>query len=146
MLLMFGIGLLVVIAGGAALGGLKSWGQPAAALGSTPAGRNDIRKTQLKLMAAALVRYTAEVGKVPVAIPNHQVGICSGVTAACKTAGMIDLTFLISRGDITSLPSDPVGGHERYSTGYTIGRDVGGQLTLAAPRAENGAVITQAVK
>jgi len=143
---MFVIGLLVVIAGAAALNGLKPWGQPAAPLTNTPAGRNDVRRTQLKLIAAALTSYTTEVGKVPVAMPNHQVGICSGVAAACKTAGMIDLTFLISKGDITSLPNDPVGGHERYSTGYTIERDVSGQLILAAPRAEIGAVITQAVK
>lgn len=143
---MFGIGLVVVIAGSVAFDGFKTLVKPAKALATTPAGRNDIRRTQLKLIAAALGRYTTEAGKVPVAMPNHQVGICSGVTAACKTAGMIDLTFLISKGDITSLPSDPVGGHERYSTGYTIARALSGQLILAAPRAEIGAVITQAVK
>ena len=145
-LLMVGIVLTAVIVGGTFLGVVRPFSRPAEAQTNTMAQRNDSRRANLRLMAVALTSYATTGKKYPVAIPNHQVGICTGVAAACKSAGLIDLTFLISTGDIASLPSDPVGGHDRYSSGYAIGRDGTGQILLSAPRAENGAEITETVK
>lgn len=137
---------MAVIAGGTFLNIAKPFGKPAEAQTNTPAQRNDTRKANLRLMAAALTSYASAGKKYPVVIPSRQVGICSAAAANCKAAGLVDLTFLISTGDIASLPSDPVGGHDRYGSGYTIGRNADGQLVLSAPRAENGNEITQVVK
>jgi hypothetical protein len=114
---------------------------------STAAARNDVRRANLKLMAGALNRYTAEVGTIPVAIPATQVGICSTTGPTCAKAGLVDLIFLTSKGYLEASPTDPVGGHDRYATGYTIGRNgPHGELMLAAPRAEASATISQVVR
>ena len=52
---------------------------------------------------------------------------------------------LASKGLINALPSDPVGGHALFSTGYMIMRAPSGIVNISAPRAENGAVISETV-
>lgn len=143
------LALLVVVggagmAGNAWLGSSKTASRTAA---TTPGARNDERRERLELLANALAKYTTETGNVALAIPAQQAEICIVTGARCKAAGLVDLTAVTSKGYIPALPSDPVGGHERYSTGYGIGRDgAGGAIRLTAPRAEDGAEISQNIQ
>jgi hypothetical protein len=114
---------------------------------TTPAQRNDVRRQQVKLLASETARYIAAHGTLPIIIPPRQVPICSSTGAVCRSAGYVDLMFLASSGYIEALPSDPVGGHQQQATGYTIGRDTSnGAITVVAPRAEAGAVISRVVQ
>lgn len=114
---------------------------------TTPGARNDLRREHLKLLSEAISNYVGQVGKLPIAVPTAPTPICSGTGAVCKQLKLVDLMFVSSRGYVEALPNDPVGGPGQHSTGYTIVRvPASGELILAAPRAENGADITETVK
>lgn len=117
----------------------------ASAAPGTPAARNDLRRSELKQLAAAITQYKSQFGSLPAAIPSSPTGICAATGAVCQSAHLVDLMPLASKGILNSLPSDPVGGHVFFSTGYTINRGPNGSLTLNAPRAESGAVISERV-
>lgn len=108
--------------------------------------RNEVRRADLKLLASSIQSYTAEVGPIPAKVPKAATGVCSAGSANCKKGGTFDMAFLTSTGHLVSVPNDPSGGPEMYSSGYTIARDPSGQITLSAPRAEEGATITEIVK
>jgi hypothetical protein len=122
-------------------------GQPAPSgqAASTPELRNEVRKESLKLIAGAFHRYIAEVGPIPIKISATPAGICSGSTVNCKKYARADMAFLISAGYLNSVPNDPVGGKDLYSTGYLISKDAAGNIVLAAPRAEKGVTISQSM-
>jgi hypothetical protein len=117
-------------------------------IADTPGARNDVRKTTLKSIAAALNSYTVDKGKLPVTIPTTPTYICNTTATPCKTAHFVDLSFLYTSGQyMTTIPSDPTGGKVKYTTGYQIARDTAsGKLVLSAPRAEEGAVISTTTK
>ncbi len=112
----------------------------------TAKDRNEVRRASLKMLADSIHSYVAEIGPIPVKIPTAATGVCSASSANCKKAHVFDMAFLTSSGYLTSVPNDPVGGHELYSSGYTIARDASGQIVLAALRAESGATISETVK
>lgn len=143
--LLIGLGLAIALglAASAMWGGPKTVSQQAA---STPEARNTVRREALKQLADAFRHYIAEIGPLPVKISATQTGICSGSSAHCKKAGLIDPIFLVSAGFLVSAPNDPVGGHVLYSTGYTVGKNAEGKFVLQAPRAENGASISQVIE
>lgn len=130
-------------AGNARLQNTQNLARPVA---STPEGRNEVRQAALKQISAALVQYVSAAGTFPEGIPTVQTDICVSSGATCKTAHLVDLSILTSKGLLTSLPADPVGGHMLYSCGYSIVRGPNGAVTLVAPRAEKGVVITQVVQ
>lgn len=107
--------------------------------------RNEVRRSELKLLATSIQTYIAEVGPIPVKVPTAATGVCSASSANCKKGGTFDMAFLTSTGHLVSVPNDPTGGPEMYSSGYKIARDPSGQITLSAPRAEEGATITETV-
>ena len=129
--------------------GVKAWAdaaQPASSkAATTPKMRNEVRKENLEMIAGAIRRYQAEVGAIPIKIPTSPTGICSGASNFCKKHARFDPAFLISTGYLNAVPNDPVGGHEIFSTGYTI-VSTAGVITLAAPRAEAGATISEQLK
>ena len=141
--------VIVVIAALASFAGnalLQNAQNPALPVASTPEGRNEVRKAALKQMSVALEQYVSAAGAFPAGIPTVQTDICVSSGATCKTAHLVDLSILTSKGLLSSLPADPVGGHMLYSCGYSIVRNPNGTVTLVAPRAEKGAVITQVVQ
>ena len=133
------------------IGGVWVWhSQPAqkvvvAASYATPAERNALRKADLTQMANALNQYLVlnPGTKLPVAIPVADTEICRVIGTACKTAHLVDLTFLTNPSVlIRSIPVDPTGAHDRYGSGFTIGRDqLSGMYRFTAPRTEGTAVI-----
>ena len=141
--------IVAVIAVGIGIG-VKALADPAqtpatSKAATTPKLRNEVRKENLKMIAGAIQRYQSEVGAIPVKIPTAPTGICSGASSFCKKHARFDPAFLISTGYLNSVPNDPVGGHDLFSTGYTIVNNAGA-ITLAAPRAESGATITEQLK
>jgi len=113
---------------------------------ASPVARNDQRREQLKQLAAAFKAYTSATGNPALSVPARQTGICLTTGSRCRAAGLVDLSLLVSKGYLAGLPNDPVGARgELYATGYTIGRDGAGAVMLTAPRAENGASITQRI-
>ena len=145
--LIYGASLLLlvglVIAATEWRGNMRPTAQPVAA---TAAARNDVRRAALQQMAAALSEYRATTGSWPAGLTPAPSDICVRTGAVCTAAHLTDLTILTSKGLLAALPSDPVGGHELYSTGYRINRDANGGIVLSAPRAEAGAVIAQTAK
>ena len=130
--------------------GVKAWishnAKAALVTRTSPGARNSQRRSELKTLAAAISSYQQATPANPaLPIPANQTGICSSTGQVCKMAGLVDLTVLSSRGYILGLPNDPVGGHSLYGTGYDIGRAANGGIELSAPRAEDGATITQTV-
>ena len=134
---------ILAYAGNVRLQTIQNLARPVA---STPEGRNEVRQAALKQMSGALVQYVSTTGSFPAGIPTDQTDICVSSGATCKTAHLVDLSILTSKGLLTSLPADPVGGHMLYSCGYSIIRNPSGTVTLIAPRAEKGVVITQVVQ
>ena len=141
--------VVVVIAALAMYAGkalLQKSQDPARPVASTPEGRNEVRQAALKQMSLALEQYVSAAGAFPAGIPSVQTDICVSSGATCKAAHLVDLSILTSKGLLTSLPADPVGGHILYSCGYSIARNPSGTVTLVAPRAEKGVIITQVVQ
>jgi hypothetical protein len=109
----------------------------------TAASRDAIRRLDLAAIGDALNRYTIDHTALPIALPTADTEICSTSGTACRTAHLVDLNFLVNPGSyMASLPSDPTGGHARYSLGFTLARDAAtGKLRLTAPRTEGGPAI-----
>jgi hypothetical protein len=141
---------VIVLAGAVFFGGKlvlsNQPGQVQAAV-TSPGARNDLRRKELKSLASAVAAYSAAKPANPrLIIPSSPTAICSSISSVCRAVRLVDLSDLSSRGFILGLPNDPVGGPGRNSTGYDIARDGAGVITLSAPRAENGAIITQIVQ
>jgi hypothetical protein len=143
---LIGLAVIIAVAWGVQYMTGAAKGPKSTMAASTPQLRNDLRRENLKLIAGAFHRYAAEVGPLPIKIASAQSAICSGASVNCKKSGKVDLAFLTSAGYLISVPTDPVGGHELYSAGYTIGRNASSQLVLTAPRAEAGASISQTIE
>ena len=142
------IGLILIILGVAvmAISSYKPAKKPVVAASyETPQARDALRKAHLTQLATALNQYVLDNSgkKLPAAIPVADTEICRVISTSCKTAHLIDLTFLVNPSNlIRSIPVDPTGGHDRYGSGYTIGRDqVSGKFRFSAPRTEDAAVI-----
>ncbi len=87
--------------------------------------------------------YTADHGKLPITLSSTSTEICSSRGANCETIKLVDLSFLVSQGAyVNNIPSDPVGGSGRWTTGFAISALPDGRIRLTAPRAEAGATIS----
>lgn len=102
--------------------------------------RNAQRRVDVNTLLNATYQYAIDNnGTLPATITTT-------ATAVCKTGGtctgLIDLAVLTtSEKYLTSLPFDP-SGSTANSTGYTIVKSANGRVTVAAPSAEQSAVIS----
>jgi len=109
--------------------------------------RNSERQTNLALIAQALGNYHQKTGSLPD-------GIDTQTKAIGNDSGQVDLCKDLVPGYMSDLPMDPLYGQvtkvdacnaegQDYVSGYTIERSADSSyVTLRAPNAENGVVIT----
>lgn len=133
------IEILLVVAAIAILAGIVIVAiNPAKQLGDT---RNTQRRSDVNAILSASSQYALDNnGVLPAGILASSTEVCATGAASCT--GLVDLSVLtVNSKYITAIPSDPqkvtVGG-----TGYFISKDANGRLTVTAPLAEQGAVIT----
>jgi len=103
--------------------------------------RNAQRRSDTNTVLNAVYQYSVDNnGNMPGTIPAASTEICRTGEAAC--GAFVDLTTLTASGTyITAVPNDP--NSSAPGAGYTIMRDgVTGRITVAAPNAERGAVIS----
>jgi len=103
--------------------------------------RNAQRRSDTNTILNAVYQYSVDNnGNMPGTIPVAATAICR--TGAADCTGLVDLATLTSSGTyITAIPNDP--NSSAPSAGYTIMRDgTTGRITVAAPNAERGAVIS----
>lgn len=103
--------------------------------------RNAQRRVDVNTILNAVYQYAIDnSGTLPSTITTS-------ATAVCKTGGtcgttLIDLSVLTtSEKYLTSLPYDP-SASTTNSTGYNISKSANGRVTVAAPSAEQSAVIS----
>lgn len=127
--------LLVVAAIGILAGIVILAINPSKQLGDT---RNAKRQADINAILNATHQYMLDEGTFPVNIPNVATEICAD--APCN--GLIDLFVLTT--DNTYLPGvfpiDPSASGN--GTGYTIMKTMTNNITVAAPEAENGKIIS----
>jgi hypothetical protein len=111
---------------------------------ATADSRNQLRKLFLNQLTTALNNYIATNGTLPIKLSTVPKAICSTISVNCAKAKLVDLNFLSATGIyIQSIPSDPVGVHSEYSTGFMIAKDPAtGKIVVTAPNAELGAVLS----
>ncbi len=102
-------------------------------------GRNSQRRTDINTLLNATYQYTVDNSALPSTITTTATEICKTGAASCT--GFIDLSVLSAAGKyIVAIPNDPQASGN--GDGYTIAKDANGRITVAAPKAENGATIT----
>ena len=133
--------ILLVVAAIAILAGIVIVAiNPSKQLGDT---RNSQRWSDVNTILNAVYQYSVDNnGTIPTGIGTTASPICSTTGAACTTAGFVDLGVLITNQTyITAIPSDPQCATADSSC-YEIVRSTDNRITVSAPDAENGAVIT----
>jgi type IV pilus assembly protein PilA len=133
------IEILLVVAAIAILAGIVIVAiNPGKQLGDT---RNAQRRSDVTTILNAAYQYSIDNnGVLPAGITATSTEICAQGAADCTS--VIDLSVLALNGKyLVGIPSDPqkvtVNG-----AGYTINRDANGRITVAAPLAEQAAVIS----
>lgn len=130
--------ILLVVAAIAILAGIVILAlNPGKQLGDT---RNAQRQADVNTILNAVYQYSIDNnGNLPTTITTTVGEICQ--TGGTCT-GLIDLGVLTTGGEyLVSMPVDPSTGVGN-STDYTIVQDANGRVTIAAPNAEQGAVIS----
>ncbi len=102
--------------------------------------RNSQRSSNVNTILNAVYQYAVDnKGTIPATVTTTATAVCA--TGGTCT-GLIDLSVLTTSGKyLVSLPQDPTTGTAN-STGYNIGKDVNGRVTVSAPSAENAATIS----
>lgn len=133
------IEILLVVAAIAILAGIVIVAiNPGKQLGDT---RNAQRRSDVTTILNAAYQYSIDNnGVLPAGITASSTEICASGAANCTS--VIDLSVLtVNSKYVTAIPSDPqkvtVNG-----AGYEISKDANGRLTVSAPLAEQGAVIS----
>jgi type II secretory pathway pseudopilin PulG len=130
--------ILLVVAGIAILAGIVIVAlNPGKQLGET---KNAQRKADVNTILNAVYQYSIDNnGTLPASITITDTAIC---TTGGTCTGLVDLSVLTASGKyLVAMPKDPTGSTAN-STGYNILRDANGRVTVSAPSAEQGAVIT----
>lgn len=133
------IEILLVVAAIAILAGIVIVAiNPAKQLGDT---RNTQRRSDVNAILSASSQYALDNnGILPAGILASSTEVCATTGVTCGSA--VDLGVLtVNSKYITAIPRDPQA-VVATSTGYFISKDANGRLTVTAPLAEQGAVIT----
>lgn len=103
--------------------------------------RNAQRNSDVNTILNAVYQYSIDNdGNLPATITNTPTEICRTGAASC--AGLIDLSVLTADEKyIVSIPTDPSGASTN-GAGYEIYQSANGRVTVVAPYAEQGAVIS----
>jgi len=111
---------------------------PTKQLGSA---RNATREENVTTILDAVYQYEIDNnGNLPSSITTTPTDICA--TGASSCTGLIDLTVLTTNGKyLTAIPEDPQAG-TATDTHYQISDTANGRITVSAPAAEQGAVIS----
>ena len=133
------IEILLVVAAIAILAGIVIVAiNPGKQLGDT---RNAQRRSDVTTLLNAAYQYSIDNnGVLPAGITASSTEICATGAASC--AGLIDLSVLTTNGKyLVGIPQDPQK-VTANGNGYFISKSVYGRITVTAPLAEQGAVIT----
>ena len=133
------IEILLVVAAIAILAGIVIVAiNPGKQLGDT---RNAQRRSDVTTLLNAAYQYSIDNnGVLPSSVTATTTEICAANAASCT--GLIDLSVLSLNGKyLVGIPQDPQK-VTANGNGYTILKSVSGRLTVTAPLAEQGAVIS----
>ena len=133
------IEILLVVAAIAILAGIVIVAiNPGKQLGDT---RNAQRRSDVTTILNAAYQYSIDNnGVLPAGITASSTEICATGAASC--AGLIDLSVLTTNGKyLVGIPQDPQK-VTANGNGYSIFKDANGRITVTAPLAEQGAVIS----
>jgi type IV pilus assembly protein PilA len=132
--------ILLVVAAIAILAGIVIVAiNPAKQLGDT---RNAERRADVNTILNAVYQYSIDLnGNLPATITTTATAICQTGTTDCGS--LIDLTVLTtSEKYLVAIPKDPLISATTGTAGYTIMKSANGRVTVAAPSAEQSAIIT----
>ncbi|MFS8130463.1 MAG: prepilin-type N-terminal cleavage/methylation domain-containing protein [Candidatus Dojkabacteria bacterium] len=101
--------------------------------------RNAQRSSDVAEILSAATQYTATQGNTVAGLGT--ITVCPTQTVLGSGAGNLDLTTPLVDGYIVGIPVDPSVG-TAANTGYTICKTASGRITVTAPSAENGKVIS----
>ena len=103
--------------------------------------KNAQRKTDVNIILNAVYQYAIDNnGTIPPTITASSTEICKTL-ADCGS--LIDLGVLTTNEKyLAVIPVDPKGGVEATGTGYYISKTVNNRITVTAPQAEQGIIIT----
>lgn len=104
--------------------------------------RNSQRRSDVVNILNAVYQYTSDNnGELPQTITGTPTMICKTKASSCD--GLVDLSQVLETEKklLSKMPIDPREKNEN-SSGYQISRQANGRISVSAPLAENGAVIT----
>jgi type IV pilus assembly protein PilA len=109
--------------------------------------RNSQRKADVNTILSAVYQYSIDNnGNLPTTIPTSDTctaaanEVCKDGSADCT--GFIDLGVLVvNQKYLTAIPTDP-SGSTTNGAHYNVAKSANGRVTVCAPSAEQGAVIT----
>lgn len=130
--------ILLVVAAIAILAGIVILAiNPNKQLGDT---RNAQRRVDVNTILNATYQYSIDnSGNLPGTITTTATAVCQ----AAPCTSLIDLSVLTaSEKYLTAIPRDPLISATTGTSGYTIIKSANGRVTVAAPSAEQSAVIT----
>ena len=130
--------ILLVVAAIAILAGIVIIAiNPTKQLGDT---RNAQRKADINTILNAVYQYSIDNnGTLPSTITTTATAVCQ----AAPCTSLIDLSVLTaSEKYLTAIPHDPLITATTGTAGYTIVKSANGRITVAAPSAEQSAVIS----
>jgi len=130
--------ILLVVAAIAILAGIVILAiNPVKQLGDT---RNAQRRTDVNTILNAVYQYSIDNnGSLPTTITTTVTAICQ----AAPCTSLIDLSVLTTNEKyVVAIPHDPLITATTGTAGYTIVKSANGRVTVAAPSAEQSAVIT----
>ncbi len=104
--------------------------------------RNAQRRVDVNTILNAVYQYSIDNnGTLPSAITTTATAICQTASTSCSS--LIDLAVLTTNEKyLVSIPKDPLITATTGTAGYTIMKSGNGRVTVAAPSAEQSAVIT----
>ena len=117
---------------------------PTKQLGDT---RNAARRVDVTTILNAVYQYSIDNnGTLPSIVsqlnPGSTFQICRVGVQNCQGLNMVDLSVLTNNEKyLTTLPVDPSGGTQN-GIGYFVARSANNRVTISAPSAEQGAIIT----
>lgn len=104
--------------------------------------RNSQRRTDVVNILNTVYQFVADnKGELPQTITSTPTKICQSKASSCE--GLVDLSSVleVEKKLLSSVPVDPRE-TDKNSSGYQISRQANGRISISAPLAENGAVIT----